>query len=181
VSEQKRLDQGTAVHEKWERYFKQSGLLFSTKHKMRTSDPPFSGEPDFIIMDPEFRGIYVIELKSRDFFIFSKQFGALRGHIRQWGFYDWMVEQFYGVKPLGGWIHYEDLNRQEWKSYPMVRNENWLNNELNTYRGWAKIAEKCREDIKLLPPLGCSGEKKGDQLFQRCPLRESCLELLERK
>jgi len=170
----KRMDSGTSVHDKWEKYFKQSGILFSTKHRIWTADPPFSGEPDFVILNHETLQFYLIELKSREMYAFSKQSGALGGHILQWSLYAWMVSQFYGIPIEKGWIHYEELNFQAWKAFSMVLDKSWLEGVLKKYREWAAMGDK-----REIPAMECSGKPKGDKKFRWCPANIACLKLAE--
>lgn len=179
LSTKKRLDTGTAIHEKWEKYFFQSGLLVSTKHRIFTTDPPFSAEPDFIILNHKNMKIYLFELKSREFYAFGRQSSPLAYNARQWQIYSWMAEQWYGIPCCEiGWLHYEDLNLQGWKSYTMMRDQQFLDKELPRYRKWKELSLK-----KEIPDCTCltktgTFDAKG-KIAKSCPMKSACGKLFE--
>lgn len=173
LSSFKRFDAGTYVHEKWFSDFNKSGLLFSSKHRIWIEEPaPVAAEPDIIVLNHATMELFQVEIKSRETHAFGRQAGPLASHVRQWQIYSYVAEKFYGIKCDRGWIHYEDINFQGWKAFPMVKDNAFVGGVLKKY---AEIYEIAMSGV--IPSRECSLKKRGDKLFNKCPARDICPDL----
>lgn len=60
----RRMDNGTLLHERWERYLKETGVMVASEVPIKLSDPVVSGRLDAILQHPEEGHFTVVEIKS---------------------------------------------------------------------------------------------------------------------
>lgn len=60
----RRMDNGTDAHTRWQRYFKEVGLLVDCEIRLNLTDPLWSGSADVILQNPVTGRKYVGELKT---------------------------------------------------------------------------------------------------------------------
>jgi len=61
---QRRMDNGTWAHSRWEGYLKEMGILHSCEVNVRGTDPFFNGTCDLIIQNPATGKLHIGEIKT---------------------------------------------------------------------------------------------------------------------
>ena len=156
---------GTQVHDRWQGYFKEMGILVQKEVPVTLDDPiPIRGHADAII---EWSGKKLIELKS----INPDGFILRQIHKKPKDDHYSQIQQYmYGLDLDKGFIIYENKGTQDVLIFPVERDEDFLNKLIKKRK---KIWELHKEGKRPARPY-----KRDSRYCTWCDLEQYCWDTL---
>ena len=107
------LENGSSMHDRYAKYFRDMGILQSVEANVTWNSPPIRGRLDIVIITLD-NSLCLVEMKSKNNNLFSKMQIPDWGHIVQWGIYA-KLSQIYD-----GCILYENKDNQRLRIFQML-------------------------------------------------------------
>lgn len=160
------FDNGHSMHERYQSYFKEMGILIGREVPVRLSEPvPVVGSADAII---DWGGHKLVELKSisPDAFQYRRVYNKPKDqHVEQAQVY------MYALKLDSGFIIYEEKGSQEILIFDIKRDDNLIEKRL---KRWSDIYKFIRDDVLPERPY-----KRESTHCKECDIANYCWDVLD--
>lgn len=160
--------QGNAMHEKWYKLFRKSGIDVAIERTLWLPEYDLSFTIDALLN--LFNEEFVCDIKSQNLFTFKKQNGHPSGE-KQVNFYLWALSKYTGVVHNKGFVLVDSKDDQEIKVVPVHRDDSKNSQYIERLEDIQEMKKTFIEEHKA-PPRKC---KTCDcKQASKCFMRDAC-------